>query len=110
VRYAQDQLRAFRTLGGDVLFGTDVGYMTDYDPTEEYRYMAGAGMTFRDILTALTTAPAARFGRGALSGVLAVGAPADVTALAGDPSHDVTALARVRYAIGGGKLIFEGKP
>jgi imidazolonepropionase-like amidohydrolase len=30
---AQEQLRAFVAVGGQVLFGTDVGYMTDYDPS-----------------------------------------------------------------------------
>ncbi len=35
---AQAQLRAFTDLGGEVLFGTDVGYMKEYDPTDEYVY------------------------------------------------------------------------
>jgi hypothetical protein len=26
------QLRAYAERGGEILFGTDVGYMTDYDP------------------------------------------------------------------------------
>jgi len=37
---AVEQVRVFSAAGGQVLFGTDVGYMTDYDPTEEYRLMA----------------------------------------------------------------------
>jgi hypothetical protein len=36
--------------------------MNDYDPTDEYALMAEAGMTFRQILASLTTAPAERFG------------------------------------------------
>ena len=38
------QLGIFAEAGGEVLFGTDLGYMTDYDPTEEYTRMAEAGL------------------------------------------------------------------
>src|SRR5262245_59369645 len=72
------QLRAFADLGGQVLFGTDVGYMTDYDPTDEYEYMKRAGLSFSQILEALTTAPAVRFGVAARTGRLAPGLEADV--------------------------------
>jgi hypothetical protein len=44
-----------------VLFGTDAGYMTVLDPTEEYVRLAEAGLTPMQILAALTTAPAARW-------------------------------------------------
>ena len=54
----QAQLRAFAELGGQVLFGTDVGYMTDYDPTDEYVFMQAAGLSYARILASLTTAPA----------------------------------------------------
>jgi hypothetical protein len=37
---AVEQVRGFAAAGGQVLFGTDVGYMTDYDPTDEYAYLA----------------------------------------------------------------------
>lgn len=33
--------------GGATLFGTDVGYMGDYDPFDEYTLMARAGMSAR---------------------------------------------------------------
>ncbi|HET9862697.1 MAG TPA: amidohydrolase family protein, partial [Steroidobacteraceae bacterium] len=56
------ELQDFRQAGGQVLFGTDVGYMHDYDPTEEYVYLSQAGMSATDILAALTMSPAARLG------------------------------------------------
>ena len=31
---AQRQLKGFADAGGQVLFGTDVGYMSEFDPTE----------------------------------------------------------------------------
>jgi hypothetical protein len=37
VNTAVGQLQAWRAAAGNVLFGTDVGYMSDYDPTEEPR-------------------------------------------------------------------------
>src|SRR5262249_13583635 len=43
------QLRRWVSAGGAVLFGTDVGYMSDYDPTDEYLLMAEAGMSFPQI-------------------------------------------------------------
>src|SRR5262249_7544856 len=47
---ARDQLRAFSEGGGQVLFGTDVGYITDYDTTDEYVYMQQAGLSYAQIL------------------------------------------------------------
>lgn len=102
----QAQLRAFAELGGQVLFGTDVGYMRDYDPTAEYVYMQQAGLSHTQILTALTTAPAARFGT-ARTGRLAAGLDGDVVVLDGDPAQDIRALARVRAALRGGRVIYQ---
>ena len=103
---AQAQLRAFVDVGGQVLFGTDVGYMTDYDPTDEYVYMQQAGLTYAQILAALTTAPAARFGAASRAGRLAAGYVSDVVVLDGDPAEDIRALARVRATLRGGRIIY----
>jgi len=104
---AAEQVRAFRDVGGDVLFGTDVGYMTDYDPTEEYALLAQAGLSFPDVLAALTTAPAKRLAREPGVGLVAVGSPGDLVVLDDDPARDVRALARVRYTLRGGRIIYE---
>ncbi len=103
----QAQVQAFVALGGQVLFGTDVGYMTEYDPTDEYVYLQRAGLSYAQILAALTTAPAGRFGQASRTGRLAAGLDADVTVVEGDPARDIRALARVRYALRGGRVIFE---
>jgi imidazolonepropionase-like amidohydrolase len=104
---AVEQLRAFVRGGGDVLFGTDVGYMTDYDPTDEYRYMERAGMSFRQILAALTTVPARRFGEHERTGRLERGMDADLVILDGDPAKDIRALGRVRAVWQQGRLLAE---
>src|SRR5262249_49298179 len=50
VQTGVDQLRTWVKAGGKVVFGTDVGYMDDYNPAEEYELMAAAGMDARQIL------------------------------------------------------------
>jgi imidazolonepropionase-like amidohydrolase len=104
------QLRAWLACGGTVLFGTDLGAV-EYDPSEEYRLMTQAGMSFRQILASLTTAPAERFGESQRSGRIAAGLQADLIVLAGDPSKDIQALTAVEYTLRGGKIIYaRGSP
>jgi len=102
---AQEQLRAFVDLGGEVLFGTDVGYMTEYDPRDEYVSMEAAGLSYAQILASLTTGPARRFGA-ARAGRLTRGADADVVVVNGAPERDIRALADVRYTIRAGRVIY----
>jgi imidazolonepropionase-like amidohydrolase len=103
---ARDQLRAFAELGGPVLFGTDVGYMADDDPTDEYVAMQEAGLGYPAILAALTTAPAARFGA-RRTGRLVAGMAADIVVVDGRPDDDIRALARVRLVLRNGRVIYE---
>ena len=99
------QLRAWRATEGTVLFGNDLGAV-EYDPTEEYVLMAEAGMSFRQILASLTTAPAERFGAATQLGRIAPGLAADLTVLKGDPSADIRALAAVQFTLRDGKIIY----
>ena len=103
----QAQAKAFADLGGQILFGTDVGYMTDHDPSDEYVYLQRAGLTYAQVLAALTTAPTERFGLAARRGRLVVGLEADLAVVEGDPERDIRALARVRYTLRAGRVIFE---
>jgi imidazolonepropionase-like amidohydrolase len=105
---AAAQVKAFTDAGGQLLFGTDVGYMTDYDPTDEYVLLERAGLSFQQILAALTTEPASRFGRSAHSGRVAPGMDAELVVLDGDPDRDIAALARVRYVLQQGRIIYSG--
>ncbi|HYJ45617.1 MAG TPA: amidohydrolase family protein [Pyrinomonadaceae bacterium] len=105
-----EQLRAFFQAGGQVLFGTDVGYIKDYDTAEEYEQMARAGMSYTDILASLTTNPARRFGEGRRKGRIAAGMDADIVLLASDPATDIKAFSKVRYTLRGGKIIYQAGP
>ena len=99
-------VRRFRELGGGLLFGTDVGYLTDYGTVDEYRALSRCGLDPPSILRMLTTAPAARFGVAATAGEVRLGRPADLVVLDGDPMADVDAFSRVRATIRQGRVVF----
>jgi len=103
------QLRAYSEAGGQILFGTDVGYMEQFDTSEEFVWMSRAGMSFRQILASLTTNPAQRFGFASRSGRVARGMDGDLVILSGDPALDVTAFSKVYYTIRGGSVIYSGR-
>jgi imidazolonepropionase-like amidohydrolase len=105
----EGEVRAYASAGGQILFGTDVGYIDVYDTTEEYRLLAKA-LTWRQILAALTTNPAERFGAAGRKGRVAVGMDGDLVLLDGDPADDPTAFARVRATIRGGRVIWGAPP
>jgi imidazolonepropionase-like amidohydrolase len=103
---AAEQLGAFLHAGGDVLFGTDVGYIDQFDTSEEFKWMSRAGMSYQQILASLTTNPARRFGFDKHSGRIEKGLDADLVILRADPSQDITAFSQVRYTIRSGTVIY----
>jgi imidazolonepropionase-like amidohydrolase len=109
VAAAQKQLKAFADAGGQVLFGTDVGYMSDFDPTDEYTLMGGAGLTAMQILASLTTAPAARWKDDERRGRVQRGLDADLVVLNGDPATNVSRFADVKCTIRAGQPVFVAK-
>lgn len=103
------QLRAYSEAGGQILFGTDVGYIQQFDTSEEFLWMSRAGMSFEQILASLTTSPADRFGYSDHSGRIAKGMDADLAVLRVDPKQDLSAFSRVRYTIRRGIIIYSAK-
>jgi imidazolonepropionase-like amidohydrolase len=99
------EVKDYAAAGGQILFGTDVGYTDAFDTTEEYRLMS-AVLDWKKILTSLTTAPAERFGYGAHKGRIAAGMDADLVILNADPAKDPTAFAQVRDTIRAGRVIW----
>jgi imidazolonepropionase-like amidohydrolase len=99
------QLRAFALAGGQVLFGTDVGFTTETDTEEEFVRMAQAGLSWRATLASLTTAPASRFA-GSGKGTLAPGEPADVVLFRGEPLRDPRAYSRIVQSFRAGKVLY----
>ncbi|MCE4557899.1 amidohydrolase family protein [Roseateles cellulosilyticus] len=105
----QDTVREFgrfAAAGGKVLFGTDVDYMEDSDPTEEYRLLAQAGLLPMQILASLTTAPAERWQESGRRGRLLPGMDADMVVLEDDPALSVTNFARVKCTVRGGQVLY----
>jgi imidazolonepropionase-like amidohydrolase len=96
----------FAAAGGQVLFGTDVGYMTDYDPAREYELMANAGLTPMQILASLTTTPAARWKEQQRRGAIVAGLDADLVVLDADPADSPRNFAAVRCVIRRGEVIY----
>ena len=101
------QLEAFHAAGGTVLFGTDTGYMPNYDPSEEYRAMALAGMGFDAILESLTTAPATLLSDD--SGAIEIGQQADLVVFAQDPRENVAHFAQPFATIINGVVVYEAE-
>jgi imidazolonepropionase-like amidohydrolase len=98
----------FHAFGGVLIFGTDTGYLTDYDVSEEYRQLALAGLSFRDVLAMLTTAPATKFNVSPHAGTIRINNDGDLTVLASDPSTgSLTSFADVLYTIRNGQVIYE---
>ena len=94
--------------GVRLVFGTDTGFLTDYDVSEEFRQLSLAGLAVDDILAMLTTAPAALFSVAAHQGCVATGMDGDLTILGSDPkSAGVRAFSDVRYTIRGGQVLFD---
>jgi imidazolonepropionase-like amidohydrolase len=100
------ELEAYSKAGGEILFGTDIGYTDHFDTTLEFTLMAKAGMTYQQILASLTTNPARRFGFSGRSGRIAHGMDADLVVLGTDPALDVKAFSNVRYVLRSGKVVF----
>ncbi len=96
----------YSRMGGQILFGTDVGFLTQYDPVYEYKFMERAGLDFPHVLASLTTAPAERFKAANTRGRVAAGMDADLVVLGADPSVKITNLTDVRYTIRQGRVIY----
>jgi imidazolonepropionase-like amidohydrolase len=105
VRAGVEQLKAFFSNGGTVLFGTDVGFITVYDTSLEVEFM-GRALTPKEVLASLTTNPASYF-KTASKGRIEKGLDADVVVLEGDPMMDVRNLAKVAYTIRAGRVIYQ---
>jgi imidazolonepropionase-like amidohydrolase len=97
----------FHELGGRLVYGTDTGFLTDYDQGEEFRQLAQSGLGFRDVLAMLTTAPVELFHLSRNEGKVMPGMRADLTILSEDPgSGNPEAFTQVRYTIRGGAVIW----
>jgi len=98
----------FHQLGGRLVYGTDTGFLPDYDQSAEFRQLMAAGFTFRDVLEMLTTAPASLFHLSQQEGKVIPGMRGDLTILSDDPaSGRPEAFTAVRYTIRRGIVVWQ---
>jgi imidazolonepropionase-like amidohydrolase len=100
------EVRLFHSLGGQLIFGTDVGYMTDYSTEGEFVELGRSDLDWKDILAMLTTNPSARMGVSRAKGTVTPGKLADLTILSADPALDLTNFAHVQMVIRSGRVIY----
>jgi imidazolonepropionase-like amidohydrolase len=102
-----DEVRQFHQLGGTLIFGTDVGYMTDYSTDGEFVELGNSGLDWKDVLAMLTTNAAARLGVSNSKGTVTAGKLADLTILDADPAEGLTNFSRVRSVVRSGKVVWQ---
>ena len=101
------EVQQFHQLGGTLIFGTDVGYMTDYTTDLEFVELGKSGLDWVTVLGMLTTNPAARVGVSGRKGTVTPGKLADLTILDADPATDLTNFSRVHAVVRSGRVVWQ---
>ena len=105
---AQAQRESFRKAhraGVKMVFGSDAGVMPHSTAAGQFRYMVQYGMTPVEAIRTATLNASQALGRTGDVGTLAVGRYADIVAVAGDPTQDVTLLERPMAVVKGGRRV-----
>lgn len=97
-----DMTRRAREGGVKIAFGTDTGVSAHGDNAGEFALMVKAGFSPIDAIRSATIWAADHLGLSALVGALKPGMQADLIAVKGDPTADVTALTKVTFVMKGG--------
>ena len=94
--------------GVKISFGTDAGVFPHGENAKEFKLMTDLGMAPVDTLISATSVDANLLGVADKLGVLEKGKLADVIAMPGDPTQDITATERVWFVMKEGKIIRNG--
>ena len=94
--------RAIKVPGLKIVFGTDAVAGAHGRNADELLCRVQAGQSAMDAIVSATSASAAALGLGDKIGTIAAGYDADLVAVDGDPSHDITATKRVVFVMRGG--------
>src|SRR6266576_1731171 len=97
--------RALRR-GVKIAMGTDVGGFpwTEINQAKEFEYYVQYGMTPMQAIQSGTSVAAALLGQEQNFGAIAPGLYADIIAVSGDPTRDITELQRVKFVMKGGAV------
>jgi imidazolonepropionase-like amidohydrolase len=98
---------AFKTAlksGVRIAFGTDAGVFPHGTQVKEFKIYTDLGMSPMQAIATATTSAAELMGWTGKVGVVAAGSFADMVAVSGDPTKDITELERVKWVMKGGKV------
>jgi imidazolonepropionase-like amidohydrolase len=97
-------------MGVRISFGTDAAVFPHGQNAKEFKLMVDLGMNPIEALKSATGNDAELLGIGQKVGTLEKGKLADVIAVPGDPSADITATEHVSFVMKEGKIIRQGLP
>jgi imidazolonepropionase-like amidohydrolase len=95
-------------MGIKISFGTDAAVFPHGQNAKEFKLMVDLGMTPIDALKSATANDAELLGIGQKVGTLEKGKLADIIAMPGDPTSDITATERVSFVMRQGKIVRNG--
>jgi imidazolonepropionase-like amidohydrolase len=95
-------------MGIKISFGTDAAVFPHGQNAKEFKLMVDLGMSAIDALKSATGNDAELLGIGQKVGTLEKGKLADIIAMPGDPTSDITATERVSFVMKEGKIIRQG--
>jgi len=100
----QDMFAMAYKEGVSIAFGTDAGVFPHGLNAKEFGYMLEAGMPVMESLKAATITNAALLNMDGKLGAIKQGYLADIIAVDGDPTQDVSTLERVRFVMKDGQI------
>ena len=103
-----EMFRNAAKMGIKISFGTDAAVYPHGQNAKEFKLMVDLGMNPIDALKSATANDAELLGIAQKVGTLEKGKLADVIAMAGDPTSDITATERVSFVMSEGKIIRQG--
>jgi len=97
-------------MGCKISFGTDAAVFPHGQNAKEFKLMVDLGMPPIEALKSATSVDADLLGIAQKTGTLEKGKLADVIAMPGDPTSDITATERVSFVMKEGRIIRNGPP
>ena len=97
-----DMARRAHEGGVRIAFGTDSGVSAHGDNAQEFALLVRAGLSPLEAIQAATVGAAEHLRIANEAGKIAVGMPADIVAVSGDPLTDVTELERMKFVMKSG--------